>query len=170
MLSQQHVAWQHHMVDLARACTSDMHCGPVGTLPAEPSQPVVAISSRPLHAVLTHMRAACRSRAWAYSTAARAIAQQLSNLVASHCSAGTAAQPAKLHADLAALVDSLAQLASEGTASAPLLRRLSLLVLWQLQAIGLQAGSWGQEHEALLQEALLLWRAVHDKVRDLNLT
>lgn len=111
------------------------------------------------------MRAACRSQAWAYSTAAQAIAQHLTSLVASHCSTTTAAQPAKLHADLAALVDSLAQLAGEGTASAPLLRRLSLLVLWQLQAAGLQSGSWGQQHEALLQEALLLWRAVHDKVR-----
>ncbi len=113
------------------------------------------------HIIIALVLLPCCSQAWGSKGAAEAIAQQLTRLVASHCSTGAAAQSSKLHAELAGLVDLLGQLAREGATSAPLLRRLCLAVLWRLQAAGLQAGVWGQQHEALLQEALLLWRAVH---------
>jgi hypothetical protein len=109
-----------------------------------------------------------RRDSWAAATAAPQLAQQLQRLAASLADPATAAQawnPSKLQAELTALVEAVALVSRQAHTSAPALRRLCLATLWQLQAAGGRAGSWGEAHEALLQEALLLWLLLHRQVR-----
>jgi hypothetical protein len=110
-----------------------------------------------------------RRESWSAAAAAPLLAQQLQRLATSLANPATGAAQeawgaAKLQAELTALVEALALVSRQAHTSAPVLRRLCLATLWQLQAAGVQAGSWGEQHEALLQEALLLWLLLHRQV------